>query len=295
MYEYTNDGSWTVDNNHTYNIAGVYIVKVKVTDDSGEYSTRKLTVNIAQITLTDKLLATLTQAQVDAILPMINSDKDRAVSEAHASGVTVGENNVVLDPASYNLVTQTAHNTALADMNTTATASGIATGKSYVQSHPSEFSLVTQTAHNTALADMNTTATKAGENLVIASPSAYGLVSSKDVNISVSEALATGTASGKQYVKDHPHEFGLVVKSNMELTASNISALSTGWTLVSTPFAITDMSIFDSASVVWVYNNSTSAWSAYSSDATMKQKIIDKAGINLLTSVPAGSGIWIQK
>ena len=325
MYDYTNDGSWTVDNNHTYNIAGVYIVKVKVTDDSGEYSTRKLTVNIAQSTLTDKLLTTLTQAQIDTILPMINSDKDTAVSEAHTSGVTVGENNVVLDPASYNLVSQT----ALADMNTTATtagidtgkqlvlttpsafglvttadlnssiatatASGVTSGKEYVKSHPSEFGLVTKSAYTTALTDMNTTAITAGQNLVIASPSAYGLVSSADVNSSVSEALSTGTASGKEYVKAHPSEFGLVTKSNIEVTATNISSLSSGWTLMSTPFAITDMSLFDSASIIWIYNNSTTSWSAYSSNATTKQAIIDKVGVSLLTSIPAGSGIWVHK
>ncbi len=103
--------------------------------------------------------------------------------------------------------------------------------------------------------------------------------------------MATGTASGKQYVKYNLAEFGLVTKSDIDLTSTNISALSAGWTLVSRPFAVTDLSLFDSAAAVWIYNNATSEWNAYSSNTTTKQKILDNASVTLLTTIPAGSGI----
>ncbi|MDD2905079.1 MAG: hypothetical protein PHC74_02175, partial [Sulfurimonas sp.] len=175
----------------------------------------------------------------------------------------------------------------------------IVTGKTYVQTNPAEFHLVTAADAATQVTTATTAATAAGivtgRDMVIASPVAYGLVSQADLNSSVSDALATGVASGKQYVQDNLPEFGLVVKANMELTPSNIASLSTGWTLISTPFAITDLSVFDSAAIVWVYNNTASSWSAYSSNAAMRQKIIDNASVNLLTTVPAGSGVWVQK
>ncbi|MBD3797572.1 MAG: hypothetical protein IE887_07500, partial [Campylobacterales bacterium] len=157
--------------------------------------------------------------------------------------------------------------------------------------HPAEFGLVTQTAYDTAVA----TATVSGREMVLLSPSAYGLVSTSELNSSVSEALASGITQGKEYVQNNLSEFNLVAKSDVELTASRVSGLSAGWTLVSTPFSITDLSVFDSASVVWVYNNATASWSAYSSNATTRQKIIDSPTVNLLTTIPAGSGVWVQK
>ncbi len=230
-YDYGNDGSWTADNTHAFDTAGMYTVNVKVTDSEGEYSTKPLLVTIVEISLTDKLLTVITQSDIDDILPMITADKDTAVATAI----------------------------------TTATVAGDAAGRDYVQTNPAEFALVTQAASDLAVSDATTTAT------------------------------ATGVASGKQYVQDNVAEFGLVTKSDIELTTTNISALSTGWTLVSTPFVITDLSVFDSATVVWVYNNSTSTWSAYSSNATTRQKIIDNAAVTLITTIPAGSGVWIQK
>lgn len=189
-YDFLNDGSYVSLNTHTFNTAGTYTVKVKVTDDTGEFSSRSLSVTITPLAFSDmtdeqKLVKAIDPQYYDAITAIIASKQD----SSHASGVTVGENNVVLAPSSYNLVTV----------------------------------------------------------------------------------------------------------SDIELTISKISALPTGWTLTSTPFEITDLSIFDSATVVWVYNNNTSAWMAYSSDATMRQNIIDNVDISLLTTIPAGSGVWVQK
>jgi len=168
-----------------------------------------------------------------------------------------------------------------------------------VLNFPSDFNLTSISDKDIAVATATTTATAAGiasgSQMVIASPSDYGLVSQADLNSSTTEALATGIASGKQYVQDNISEFGLVTKSDIELTTASVSALPTGWTLVSTAFAITDFSIFDSATIVWVFNNSTSSWSAYSSDAAMSQKIVNNTTVSTLTSIPAGSGVWVQK
>ena len=223
-YDYTNDGSWTSSHTHTFNTAGTYTVNVKVTDSEGEFSTKSQTITITPLAfnnMTDeqKLKKAIDPAYYSDIIAIIDAEK----SASHASGVTTGENNVVLDPNSHGLHTQSELDTAISDTNT----------------------------------------------------SAY--------------------EAGKQYVKTHPSKFGLVSKSDVKLTASTISSLSAGWTLVGTPFTITDLSVFDSATVVWVYNNSTSSWSAYSSDAITKQKIIDNADVNPLTTIPAGSGIWVQK
>jgi len=227
-YDYLNNSHWTTTDKYSFDTAGVYTIRVKVTDSSNETTSSTKTVTIAALTWNEmnddqKLKEAIKATYYDEVLNIIESKNSVAVASARASGVTTGENNVVLDPNSYGLHTQAEINTAISDTNT-----------------------------------------------------------------SVYEA-------GKQYVRNNLSEFGLIPKSDVKLTASTISGLSSGWTLVSTSFAITDLSVFDSATVVWVYNNSTSSWSAYSSDATMKQKIINNANVTLLTTIPAGSGIWVQK
>jgi predicted outer membrane repeat protein len=218
-------------------------------------------------------------------------------------GIDTGKAYVQNNLAEFNLTTLESCNQSLEDMNTTATQVGIDTGKAYVQNNLAEFSLVTLTdkvaAVNSAIAETNTTATAAGilsgKQMVIDSPEAYGLILQSDLNSSVTDALNKGIASGKKYVLDNLEEFSLVAKADIDFTATDIASLGTGWSLVSTPFAISDLSIFDSVNIIWVYNNTTGKWAAYSSDATIKQKIEDKADVDTLTTIPAGSAIWIMK
>ena len=304
IYYSYDDGAFDTIDTYSFDTSGEHTVSVKVLDDAGEFSIKPITITIAPLAfenMTDaqKLNKAIDPAYYDAITAIISQKE----SDAQASGVTVGHNDVVLAPADYGLVTATAYNQAIADTNTTATTTGIASGKAYVQANLAEFNLVTATAYNQAIADTNTTATttgiangiESGKNLVIASPSAYGLVSQSDLNSSVGTALTSGVASGKQYVQDNLTEFNLVPKADIALTANKVSSLPTGWTSVSTPLAITDMSIFDSASIVWVYNNATTSWSAYSSNLATQQKIRDNTSISLLTTIPAGSGVWVEK
>ena len=106
---------------------------------------------------------------------------------------------------------------------------------------------------------------------------------------------ASGVTTGENNVLLDPSAYSLVSESSIDLSITDVTAFSTGWTLTSTPFTITDLSIFDGATIIWVYNNSSATWSAYSSNATTRQKIIDSPTVNLLTTIPAGSGVWVQK
>lgn len=193
-YDFTNSGSWSTASTHTFNTAGTYTVKVKVTDSEGEFSTTSKVVTVAalvfsEMTSEQKLVKAIDPLYYDAIVAIIEEEK---------------------------------------------------------------------TASSTS-----------GREL--------------------------GLYEGKEYVQNNLAEFGLVSKTDVDLAPSKISSLGSGWTLTSTPFEITDLSVFDAVSAVWVYNNSTATWSAYSSNATTRQKIIDSPTVNLLTTIPAGSGVWVQK
>lgn len=87
---------------------------------------------------------------------------------------------------------------------------------------------------------------------------------------------------------------GEVVPTSTALTASDIDALSSGWNLVGTQYTITDLSIFDNAKIIWIYNP-TDLWGAYTSDTTLKAQIISNDSIQLIDAIPAHSGIWVFK
>lgn len=97
----------------------------------------------AEMTDEQKLVKAIDSIYYDDIIAIINSEKD----SANASGVTTGENNVVLSPSTYGLFTEADINSSVA----TATAAGDATGRAYVQTNPAEFALVTQAALDEAV------------------------------------------------------------------------------------------------------------------------------------------------
>ena len=107
--------------------------------------------------------------------------------------------------------------------------------------------------------------------------------------------ILEGKVTGEEYVLNNLTEFNLIDKSTVEFTTASLATLPIGWSLVGISLNITDLSVFDDATIVWSYDNSTSSWGAYSSDAEMKRKITDMPGINLLNTIPAGSGVWIEK
>ena len=198
-----------------------------------------------------------------------------------------GKTYVQTNPSEFSLVTQTASDTAVSS----ATTTGVATGKQYVKDNLTEFSLVTLANMEQAISDTNSTAISMGENNVKSSPSDYGLFTNSDVN----NSLAIGIDTGKEYVQNNLAEYSLVSIPTIEVTPSSIETLDTGWTLSSTPFEITDLSVFDSVNLVWIYNSVTNSWSAYSSDADTMSAINASSSIGTITTIPAGSGIWVLK
>ena len=147
-YDYANDGAYGTVETYTFDTAGTYTVNVKVTDSAGEFSTTSLNIIVvplpfAEMTDEQKLVKAIDSIYYDDIIAIINSEKD----SANASGVTTGENNVVLSPSTYGLFTEADINSSVA----TATAAGDATGRAYVQTNPAEFALVTQAALDEAV------------------------------------------------------------------------------------------------------------------------------------------------
>jgi len=137
-YDYLNNGSFTTVNTHTFNTAGTYTVNAKVTDSEGEHSTTSIEVVVAVLPFSDmtdeqKLQTAIDPVHYDAIMAIIEAEKE----SARLSGITVGENNVVLNPAEFGLVTATACTASVAEANTT----GIATGKEIVISNPESFGI----------------------------------------------------------------------------------------------------------------------------------------------------------
>jgi len=137
------------------------------------------------------------------------------------------------------------------------------------------------------------------QKLVIAIDPAYYdeivaiIESSKDT--SNTSGYELGKYDGKTYVQDNLAEFNLVSKPTIEVTPTTLATLDIGWTLASTPFEITDMSVFDTVNLVWIFNNTTNSWSAYSSDADIIAAIYSTDSIGAITTIPAGSGIWVLK
>ena len=120
-----------------------------------------------------------------------------------------------------------------------------------------------------------------------------------DNNSSLGELSDNGSNSSngysKEYIKLHAQEFGLINPSDINITSSFISNLPHGWSLIGTPFEIKDLSIFDSAKIVWIYDNENKSWSGYSSNLHMKKFIQNSSIFNLISTIPAKSGIWVYK
>jgi hypothetical protein len=289
-YDFENTGTWTTSNTHTFNSAGTYTVKVKITDSEGEFSIQSKEITITQLdfvnmTNEQKLIKAINPSYYDEIIAIINSNEATSTT----SGISIGENNVVSNPSSYNLITKTQSDSLVSLSQTAAYNDGVTTGKAYVQDNLTEFNLVTKTASDTAIASATTTGITTGEANVKANPSTFGLITLADKDSAVSSALE----QGKQLVLSNPSSFGLELKE--PLTKAKIDALSTGWHNISSPSEITDLSIFDNASIVWIFNSTSNSWEAYSSNSTYKTQIENDTDTKLATKVNAGVGIWVLK
>ena len=328
-YDYTDSGTFEINNMHSFNTIKTYTVNAKVTDSSGEFSLITIRVPITELAYADmtneqKLLTATNPAYYDDIVSIIDSNIATAISEgkqyvqdnlnefnlitiaekdiavadvnatATATGIEIGKAYVQDNLVDFNLTTLAAYDQAIADTNATATAAGIVIGKDYVVTNLLEFGLITQVASDIAVVTATTTATAAGivlgESEVITHPLDYNLTTLEDMNASVIAATASGIETGKQLVIASPSSFGIEVA--IPLQAADITSLSTGWSMVASPLVISDMSIFNSAKIVWFYNNGT--WSAYSSD-TATTSALAAASIPTLSTIPVNGSVWVEK
>jgi hypothetical protein len=79
--------------------------------------------------------------------------------------------------------------------------------------------------------------------------------------------------------------------SEQNWSSEKVENLSNGWTLNGTANKISDLTVFDSANIVWIFENGV--WKAWSSDSAMKNLI--ETQYELLNEIPKDSGFWIFK
>jgi hypothetical protein len=108
----------------------------------------------------------------------------------------------------------------------------------------------------------------------------------------ISNKEDTAQAVGKQYVQDNLAEFGLVTEASTHITSSDIDALVSGWTLIGTKSTITDLTIFNSANLVWIYLNGK--WELYTPNTSIND-VLTSLGYQSITTIPEKSGIWVLK
>ena len=87
--------------------------------------------------------------------------------------------------------------------------------------------------------------------------------------------------------------FTLLLTSVLLFASSSVS-FTKGWSLVSLPNTLTEMSAFDTPNVeiVWGFDATTQTWKAYSSDANISQKLLDN-NISTLTTLSPWQAFWI--
>jgi len=100
--------------------------------------------------------------------------------------------------------------------------------------------------------------------------------------------ITTNFSSYNLTEKDQWEKIYDVMSSNV-----NINTLPSGWNLIGTITPIDNLSIFNNAKIIWVYDSNSKSWSAYSSNTETMKAINNAAGINAITSIPANSGIWV--
>ena len=81
-YDYEGDGTFVPEASHIYDKPGTYEIAVKVTDDAGEFSIKKITLTIQKEDLRDKLAKILTPEQIEQVLPIIEQEKEVALQNA---------------------------------------------------------------------------------------------------------------------------------------------------------------------------------------------------------------------
>jgi hypothetical protein len=80
---------------------------------------------------------------------------------------------------------------------------------------------------------------------------------------------------------------------DIEWSAEKVENLSNGWFFKGTGKEITNLKIFDSVKIVWIFEDGV--WKAWSSVSSLKSAIEVDSEIELLNTIPKDSGFWILK
>jgi hypothetical protein len=107
-YDYANNGSWSTASTHTFNTAGTYTVNVKITDSEGEFSTTSKVVTIAALAFSDmtdeqKLIKAIDPVYYDAVVAIIETQKESANVSGYELGTYDGTQLVIAAPDAYGL------------------------------------------------------------------------------------------------------------------------------------------------------------------------------------------------
>ena len=214
-----------------------------------------------------------------------NFSVDASDDDARAAGISL----VTSTPGDYSLMTISSHETALEDMNTSATALGRSAGISLVASTPGDYSLMTISSHETALEDMNTSATALGRNAGISSvtstPGDYSLMTISSHQTALVDMNASATALGRNagisLVTSTPSDYSLLTISSHETALDDLNTSATalgrsaGISLVtSTPSDYSLLTISSHETALEDMNTSATALGR-------------SAGISLVTSTPS--------
>ena len=78
------------------------------------------------------------------------------------------------------------------------------------------------------------------------------------------------------------------------LVKSTIDNLKAGWHSLSTAAEISDLSIFNSAKIVWYFNSDSDIWQGYSSNSITQAAIVE-SGVSTITVITAKGAVWVEK
>jgi hypothetical protein len=110
------------------------------------------------------------------------------------------------------------------------------------------------------------------------------------LSISVMGSMLFASSADKTLHKIIPDKNTVLVNQNY------VDNLSKGWNLIGVEHNITDLSILKNVDIAWIYDNKSKQWRVFSNMNDIKNVIANtKYSDKFLTSIPAGSGIWVYR
>jgi hypothetical protein len=234
-------------------------VSVKVTDTAGEFSTTYKTIIVSPLAFSEmtdaqKLIKAIDPIYYDAVIAIIETQKESANTSGYTIGEYDGKAYVQNNPSEFNLLTTTELNASIANAkqevitnpasyglvsqveSNTSVAASYESGKQYVLNNLLNFDLVTLTEKLLAVSSAEET----GRTYVVANPSEFALVTQAASNTAVATATTTATAAGlilgQSEIINHPADYNLTTLADMNtsVVAATASGVETGKQLVIT-------------------------------------------------------------